>query len=487
MRGVTIAVLGLLAVVLVWADLQRGPWYDEFYTQFVSRPDLSWGQGLRQSWLPDNHPPLYYALARLTAFLGAIPYHRLLNLMLGALAVAGGVAVVRDVPKLAPAGTALALALAANHWTLITGTELRSYFLSLCATAVLVLGLCAIRLTGGGGGIARRVAYWCAALVAFNTHIVTSLTAAALVAPFLVAALVRRDWREARAIAAAPLVAGLVLVAVAAVQLPLWLANTTVFWITPGFDQARFAIYWAVVRTAEANLVLLAGALAGAAGLAGDLLLRRKRSAQAGALALLVCGVSIAIAALVALHLLRPLLIEKYLVGLVAAESMGLALAFARMFQGLRARGQAIALALAAAGSVPGMMAGAGAAIFHTSWFASGRAVAAQAALCPGTPVHAGPMWNDDVTRLPPRDNARVVPYAYRSVADTLGFRLAPDGSRVLSARCPTIFWGEHDTRHRFDAARVTQRLRAAGFPETRLTFTAIGTGWMAVAPPHPR
>lgn len=477
----------LLTLVLVWADIQRGPWYDEFYTQFVSRPDLAWGTALRESWLPDNHPPLYYALARLTAFLGPIPHHRFLNLALGALAVAGGVAIVRDVPRIAPAGVALTLALAANHWTIVAGTELRSYFLSLCAIAVLVLGLCAIRLTGSAGGAPRRLAYGGAALLAFNTHIVTSLTAAALVTPFLCAAIARRDWREARAVGAAPLVSGLVLLAVAAIQLPLWLSNTGAFWIPAGFDQARFAIQLAVLRTVEANPVVLAGAVAGAAGLAGDVLRRRTSSPEAGAMALLACGAAIAIVGLVTIHMMRPLLIEKYCVGIVAAVAMGLALGFARMFEGLRPRGRTIALAVAMAGSVPGMMAGARAAIFHTSWFASGRAVAARAALCPGTLVHAGPMWNDDVTVMPPHDNALVVPYAYRSVAATLGFRLAPEGSRALSVRCPTIFWGEHDTRHRLNAARVAERLRAAGFPETPIAFTRIGTGWMAVAPPDRR
>ncbi|WP_232493470.1 hypothetical protein [Novosphingobium kaempferiae] len=477
--------LALVAAVMAWGCFQRGPWYDEFYTQFVSRPELPWGTALTGSWLPDNHPPLYYALARASAWLGEIEYHRLLNLGIGALAVAGGIVVVRDVPRLATTGTALVMAVAANHWTMLAGTELRSYFLSLCAGAVLALSLCAIRMTGSGGSRGRRAVYWIAALLAFNTHIVTSLTAAALVAPFLAAALLRRDLTEARIIALPPLVGGLVLCTVAAVQLPYWLGNTTVFWIGEGFAPAYWAMHYAVLRTAEANPLLLAGALAGAALMARDVALRRQPSAEAGALALLVGGGVLAIVGLVALHLLRPLVIEKYLMALVAMEMVGLALAFARMLRALGPRIGALTLAVTAAASIPGLIQSTTSAVMHRSWFASGRAVAAEAALCPGTVIHGGDWWNDDVLALQPQDNARVVPYAYRAVADRLGFRLAPAGSHSLSRNCPTIFWGEHDNKLVFDRDHVAARLRAEGFPDLPLTFRRIGSGWIAVTPPR--
>ena len=482
----TVIALALLAAALAWACLERGPWYDEFYTQYVARPDLPWGAALRESWLADNHPPLYYALARASAWLGAIGPHRLVNLAFGGAAVAGCLAIVRDVPRLAPAATALALAAAANLWTMIAGSELRSYFLSLCAGAVLALALCAIRIAGGGGSPARRAVYWIAALLGFNTHIVTSLTCAALLAPFLAAALLRRDWREARAIALAPLVAGLVLVAVTAIQLPIWLANTATFWIEAGFGPARWAVEWAMIRTLEANPVLLLGALAGGVLLARDVV-RRKPSGEAGALVLLVCGVVIALAGLVALHLLRPMLLEKYLMAAVAAVMVGISLAFGRLLASLGPRLQAGVLVLALGLSVVALVHNARQAADHVSWFASGRAVAAQVARCPGTVVHADSFWNDDVTVLLPVDNARVVPWSYAYVAKAQGFTLAPQGSHAMARACPTVFWGEKDSSHRWDAAKVAARLRAAGYPAAPLAFERIGDGWIAVAPPARR
>jgi hypothetical protein len=485
-RGITPATLLLLAAVLVWVCLHRGPWYDEFYTQYVTRPQVPWITALRESWLADNHPPLFYVLARASAWAGPIAQHRLLNLAIGCVAVLGCAAIVRDVPRLAFAGAGLLLELAANHWMLIAGSELRSYFLSLCAGAVLALGLCAIRIEGGAGGRARRAAYWVAALLAFNTHIVTSLTCAALVAPFLAAALLRRDWAEARAIGLAPLVAGAMLVAITAFQLPTWLANTQVFWIPPGLWEARWAVEWALIRTLEANPVVLLGAFAGAGLMAWEVLVRRRRSGMAGALALSMAGVVLALAGLVALHLLRPMLIEKYLMAVIAAVAVGIALAFARLLQAFGPRLRLATLAAALAATVLAIVHNVPVATARVTWFESGRAIAAHLARCPDTRVYADPRWNDDVLAMMPRDNRQVVPFAYRYVADALGFALAPAGARALSPTCPTIFWGEHDSAHRWDEPRVEARLRARGFAVSRLEFQRIGEGWIAIAHPRP-
>ncbi|HUD30376.1 MAG TPA: hypothetical protein VMQ93_16020 [Novosphingobium sp.] len=484
-RGITPATLLLLAAALVWACLSRGPWYDELYTQFVTRPAVPWLTALKGSWLADNHPPLYYMLARASAWLGPIPHHRLLNLAMGALAVAGCAAIVRDVPRLAAAAMALALGLAANEWTLLAGSELRSYFLSLCAGAVLALSLCALRLTGTTGSGARRATYWGTALVGFNTHIVSSLTCAALVAPFLAAALWRRDWREARAIAAPPLVAGLLLLAVTAIQLPTWLANTSVFWIEPGFSSARWSVELVVLHTLAANRVLLAGALAGAGLMARDVL-RRQSSAEGGALCLLGLGAAIAMIGLVALHMLRPMLIEKYLMVLIAAIAMGIALGFGRLLDSLGPRLRLLVLAAAFAATVMATVHNAKAAVDSPSWFGTGRLVAAEVARCPGTVVHVDPIWNADVIAMMPRDNARTVPFAYRYVANALGFRLARAGSREMARTCPTIFWAEHDSTERWDVPRVTARLRERDMPVEGLRFRRVGKGWIALVPPPP-
>lgn len=485
-RIVTALMLAAIMAAIVWSCWTRGAWYDEFYTQFVSRADVPWHVALRESWIVDNHPPLFYALARATAWMGGIDTHRLLNLLIGAAAAAGGLFVVREVPRLGPAAATLVLAIGANQWTMTAGSELRSYFLSLCAGGVLALGLCAIRLTGTAGSHARQAVYWTTALLVFNTHIVTSLTSAVLVGVFLLAALVRRDWREARAIALAPLVAGAIFTAITAVQLPIWLNNTTVFWITGGFHAARWTLEMLILRTLVANPVLLAGALAGGVLLARDVLWQHRPSGEAGALALLVLGVLASIAGLVALHLMRPIVVEKYLMVLIAAIMMGMALAFSRLLSALGPRVRTVLFILAAGVSVPALLQNARDAATEDNWFSSGRAVAAMVRQCPGSVVHTGEIWNDDLLAMLPRDNARVVPYSYRYVADRLDFRLEPKGSKRMGQRCPTIFWGEHDTSRRVTLSGTRQRLEAEGWPPMpALGLRHIGGGWIAVLPPQ--
>lgn len=476
--------MSLLGCALVWACLHRGPWYDEFYTQFVTRPGVPWGTALRESWLADNHPPLYYILARATAWLGAIAQHRLLNVALGLAALAGATAIVREVPRLVPAASLLALELAANPWMLITGSELRSYFLSLCAGAVFALGLCAVRLTGEAGGRERQSAFWIAALLAFNTHIITSLTCAALALPFLIEAGYRRRWREFYAVGMPVVASGAIFTAVTAIQLPIWLSNTAVFWIAPGFDSARWSVEWAVLRTIESNPVVLAAALVGALLLVRDLAISRKPSGEAWALLLLTVGVVIAAIGLVGLHLLRPILIEKYLMALIAAVCVGMALAGGRLLESLALRwrvfvlgGGALATAWALALNVP-------LAVERVGWQTTGRAIAREVAHCPGTVVHTDPFWNAEVMAMMPRDNAQVVPFAYRYVARSFGFEIAPAASRVMAAHCPTVFWGEHDSRRKFDREAVTAHLRREGFDIAAMDFRRLGDGWIAIVPP---
>jgi hypothetical protein len=248
---------------------------------------------------------------------------------------------------------------------------------------------------------------------------------------------------------------------------------------------ARWSMEWALLRTLEANPVVLVGALAGAVLLVRDVFVQRKRSPEAGALALLVVGTVLAAIGLVGLHLLRPILIEKYLMAIVAAVSVGLALAAGRLLEALSPRARIAALAAALGAAVLALAHNVPLAAERVSWLSTGHAIAEEVARCPGTVVHTDPYWNDEVMAMLPRDNAQVVPFAYRYVADSFGFRLAPPGSRAVAAACPTVFWGEHDSKGRFDAAAVGNRLREQGFGVEGMDFRRIGDGWIAVVPPR--
>ncbi len=473
-----------LAMAIVWSCLHRGPWYDEFYTQYVTRAGIGWGDALGRSWLADNHPPLYYALARATDWMGAIETHRLLNLAIGAMALFGGALVVRDVPRLLPASAALLLLLAGNEWSIMSGSELRSYFLSLCAGALLALSLVALGLTREGGSPARRAVYALTVLVAFNAHIVTTLIAGALIAPFLLVALLRRDWTYARAVAVPALFAGTIFIAVCLIQLPHWRANTQTFWIEPGLATARWSIEYALLRTLEANPLVLAGALLGVALMGRDLMRTRSACTGVSTLALLASGVALGLAILVTLHLLRPMLIEKYLTAMVGAVSVGIALPCGRLLRALGPRTTALCLTAGLVLSIWGLVQNSGKAVARNSWYGTARFIADQVKDCPGTLVHIDRFWNSDVMAMSPPDNLAVAPWAYREVAGRFDIALEPDGSRRLAQGCPTLFWAEHDTRHRFDDVMILTHLRASGFAVDAVEVRRIGDGWVAIAQP---
>ncbi|TCM19492.1 hypothetical protein EDF56_103129 [Novosphingobium sp. PhB165] len=482
--GTILLTVMALAMGIAWACLHRGPWYDEFYTQYVTRPGPGWGEALRTSWLADNHPPLYYALARATAWMGSIQTHRLLNLAIGVACLLAGVAVVRDVPRLLPASAVLLLLLAGNEWTVLSASELRSYFLSLGAGTVLALSLSALSLTCEGGSRARRLIYFASVLVAFNTHIVTTLIAGALIAPFIAAAVLRRDWTLARAVAVPALAAGGVFIAISLIQLPYWQANTRAFWIPAGFGEARWSIEYALLRSLEANPLVLLGALAGVLLMGRDLIRNRTACTEVRTLALLATGVMAGLGMLVVVHLLHPMLIEKYLTAMVGAVSVGIALACGRLLRALGPKTTAVFLGFALLVSACGLVQNVGKVEARYSWYGTGGFIAREVHLCPGTVIHTDRFWNADVLSLPPADNLSVAPWAYREVAGHFGFAIEPETSRKRAQACPTLFWAEHDSRHRLSDAAILVHLRQSGFAVDAIEVHRIGDGWVAVSQP---
>lgn len=474
-------------VAAAWAAFARGPWYDEFYTLHVASPRFGTFEALRGHWLPDNHPPLFYALARASAFLGdSVEPRRLLNIGLAIAALLGGWAIVRRVPSLHIPAAALALTIAAQPLVLQESSELRSYFLSLCALAVLVLGLLAVWLENGE----RRSGQWIlavAALAAFNTHIVTTVIAGAVGVPFVGLALLRRDWRRFRAHTLPTIAAAAIFLAVTAIQLPLWLANTTSFWIPAGFDAARWPLEHTVMRTMWANPVVTLAGLAGAGLLAWRATRERRLPRDLEAIALLGCGAAFAAIMLIAIHLFRPLLIEKYLIGLIPVIGAGLALGFGQTANALGRKGGAALLAAALAATLWSLTPSVRQAATMPSWDGSAALVARVVRACPDTAVHIDPaLVNGYTLSLSPADNLEVVPGAYRSTAARHGFALESAGSRRISAECPTLLWGEHDTSHLFTARKVLAHERGRGFVFDRLWLTRVGDGWVASDRPLP-
>ena len=477
---VTTLAFAAFVVAAVWTLFERGPWYDEFYTLYVTSPRLPLLEALRERWLADNHPPLFYALARATALLGdtAEP-RRLMNVAIAAATFAGGWVVVRQVQSLRIPAIAMLLTVAAQPLAMFEVSELRSYFLSLCSLALLVLAVLAEWL----GQPRRRLRALAAgaALVAFNTHIVTTVIAGALVAPFLALTLLRGDRARFLTIALPVGLAGITFVAVTAFQLPLWLHNTGNFWIPAGFDAARWPLEHTLARTLSANPVVTMGSLIGGILFAVHGVRERRLSRELEAVMLLGIGAAFAAATLIAIHLVRPLLIEKYLVGLIPVIAAGMALGFAETGRAM-GRKREIVLLVAGLAVTLGMIPGnAREAAAVASWNGSASLVAKVVESCPGTAVHFDPAFVNEYTMaLPPKDNRDVIPFAYRMMAARHGFVLEPQQSRRIPTRCPALIWGEHDASHIFTAASVLSHERERGFGFDRLLLYRAGDGWVA-------
>ena len=480
---VAVALLGSLLFCMA----ERGPWYDEFYTWYVTGPQFGLGDAFAHHWLADNHPPLFYMLVRAGRLVWEnIEGLRLINVVIGGTAFACASLSLRGDRRTAALGLILFLFIASQRATLLYGSELRSYFFSLCATALLVMGLTALYRKGTPGDRVSRFTLAAAIALSFNIHIVTTLVSGAVIVPFLVALLVQRQFAAFRSVFIPAMVSGLVFLGVTALQLPLWAQNTRSFWITPGFTAGWQTIRITAQRVIEANPVIAILGAIGLVMLVVQWLRRRERNADLEAAVLLGLGGLLSISALLALHLWRPILIEKYLTGLIPVAGMALAIGMDRVLRQAPPKLAAVLLIFATSASLYAMNTVRIETAAEKSWEGTATALGKIASQCPDTAVHIDPLWNDEVVRAPPRDNAQVVAAAYHLMAKRHGFTVEPPASRRVSARCPTVFWAEHDTRGLYDAPRILAHEQQMGFAVSEVSQTRIDNGWLAVSTPAP-
>jgi len=484
-----VILFAMFVVVATIAICWRGPWYDEFYSFYLVRPDVPLSS-LWPAWLRDNHPPLFYALAwgwsrsiAWTGITGTVEGLRTLNLAILA-------AVVFAFARLARADAWFArivwfdcLALAATFPALDRIDQLRSYFLSFALTA-LVLPLLARQIRGRTGKHESLILGVMLAL-AFSVHLVTTVIVAALVAASLTYLVLARRWNDARRLVVIATLALVPFAVTMAVQLSTIVANTRVFWIPGGFSAARWAIEIETNDALGANPVL---ALVALTGLGALVVGARRRDPDARAtlvlLATLAAGLALALGLLVAVHLHRPLLITRYLIALDPVLALILALCADAATRRLPAMATATldALILVVTGLV--LHAHLAATVAKPSWDGTGAAIAEMVRTCPGITVHPDMRWNSMTLEMPPRDNREVVPFSYRFVARRFGFSLAPEGTHGLSRTCPTVFWTEHVATQHPTARAVIDGLRASGYPIRSGRMERIADGWILITPP---
>lgn len=468
---------GLLAaatsVAMLFAIAHRSPWYDEYYTLYVTRPGLPWREAWPM-WLADNHPPLFYALAWASSALGtAAEPRRLLNLAI-ALAVALVLAALAARrPALRTTLFAYAAGLVASAPLIDRVAELRGNFLALAAAAMAVAALVALAQPGR---LSRRgaLALGAALALAWSIHLAATVIMGALALAFAVRLWLAGDraamWRFIAicALAALPFVASM------GVQASTIAANTHSFWIPGGLSTARWAIEGQLLAALSANPALTLAGSAGLVRLALQDLRAPRLSADSATVAALAGGLALAVVLLVAVHLMRPFVIDRYLVALHPIIAMILALGTMALARTMR-RGRLLLDLCLVAGALLALAHNVTRTLARPGWDGTAGRIARIVARCPQTQVIADLHWNADVMALPPPENRAVVPWAYAQVAARHHFALAD--SAAPGGSCSTIYWAEHVATHHPSPAQVAA---AIGVRAGRLE--RIGDGWIFIA-----
>jgi hypothetical protein len=302
------------------------PAIDEPYTLFVTRPGESFRWLLVNRWLADNHPPLFYALAWATNWLGPeLAARRLVNLMVFAFAAAALIGLIRTWPRGRGTLVLYCLGLASLFPAVDRAAELRSYYLGLVATSVAIAFL-AYGWSRGFATRKRMTGLVLVLLLCFNIHYVTSLVMGSIMLALLARAALRRDWSNAGRLAVASLIAGVPTLACMAVQFESMQSSPGVLWIPGGLASA---LYWMAATLAHA---LLANVVLTACGLGGVVLIAARSRVGGGLdcrldfILTLAAGCVGALARLLAIHAWRPIVVPQYLFALNPPVLMSLTL-----------------------------------------------------------------------------------------------------------------------------------------------------------------
>ncbi|MCD2173220.1 hypothetical protein [Rhizobium sp. C4] len=202
-RILLLALYGVaLVALLVLTAPRHGPWFDEFWTRFFADPSVGFLNAFAVRWVADVHPPLFSALAWLTARVDRVPIEeaRLLNLIpLGLLTIYLAL-VGQHLPRERSFIAVLAISLGSSAFFIDYFIEYRSYFTGLCAFAGLTVTLVAQDRRMADDKNGTEFLFWCGytitLLTCLNIHYLTMAMTVVIVAVFGIAAAIRGDWRR---------------------------------------------------------------------------------------------------------------------------------------------------------------------------------------------------------------------------------------------------------------------------------------------------
>jgi hypothetical protein len=466
----------LAAAALAAAATFRGVWLDELWSLILSDPSQSPAAMLGR-WLNDAHPLLPNAAYHIVLAIEPerIGWQRLLlNLPALLFFLAGSFVFLRRTagPRSFHVVTAM---LILSLQAFASGfSEFRTYAWQLCA-AGLVAQLAHFLTTGGGAArpdVPSRVVGALAVLVAISLHYVGGLIASIPVALLLLHLFRLRAWTWFWTLALAAGVGWVLMLIQAAVQIPNLQRNIDVSWISTTSLQAL------TMFGATAGALLIANPVA-----ALFALLDRNRAWALERHYLVLIGASLigSAALLLLLNAVKPVVIDRYLVGWQALLVGGVAALCCRAIASSTLRswifGGVAAIACLAVS------------VHYASspnWHATRDYLATTARHCPEARIFAMNPWR--VAARGSRVEAfegEAFAFGYRRLARRAGFAVTmlPDDMTVLpvSPGCPTLLWVENagpDNQPR-------DVLRAAGLlvpPGTRLGMFRGRSGFVLIA-----
>lgn len=478
---VMISIVALVAVAMTSADFLRSPWYDEFYTDFVTGPRFSFVTALTQHWLPDNHPPLFYFLAWATRWIGNdIEPRRLLNVAIGLIHVGLACAWAKSGKGPQTRSLIFLLMVTAQYALMDHATEIRSYFLNICAMALLTVSLCRLFENQSPPNRWQNIVLYISMIEALNTHIIATIFGAFEVAGFILIFLIDKRYDLAKTLIAPAAFAGLIFLVITGIQFGSWAHNTNEFWVPAGFRAAQWTLRAETLHILAGNWIIAVAGVVGLVLLASQAMMQRARGRDLDEALILAAGLAVAMTVILALASVRPLLRARYLVAMIPQVSMLLAIGVSYLVKRVDQRLSPVLVGLCILASVLAIGRNYRMAANDPGWGGTASLIGNQVRACPDTAVHTDPVWNAFAIRLPPPDNAAVINMSYAVMAQRAHFSIEPERSRRMSSSCPTLFWAEEQAHPTYTDTEVLTVIRTRGFPIGRLFIYRRGWGFVA-------
>lgn len=493
LRRVFLAFVAAALLCAAVTSLSRGIWLDEFWSRHNAAPSASWPE-LAHRWLNDPHPLLPNLLYRLVlaADGDAIGWSRILLNTPAMLALCAATLFFHQRSRTShPFYIVLAILLISLPSFIDSFSNLRSYLWQICWAGIVAQFLFFTLTEPSGergepqaGASVSQAAPLALGMIAIfvsiNLHFLGGVVISVAIALLLAHLLRRRAWRPFGAIAAAAALAWLAILIQVALQYRNVARNLDFNWIATSTPDALAAFAGAIGMIVIANPLAAWLAVLGRATRAdGDPAIA---ASERNFIRLLLLAIGLSALLLLALNALKPVVVDRYLLGwqvlacAVVAAAAARALAASRLVYG--------SFVLIAALFVLGTT-------IHfaraKAWHAGRDHIAAAVRACPSTKVYAMSPWrlgNARDSRLAAFESP-VFADAYRQLARQGGFTLSilPDEQKLIpvGGACPTLLWVEHAG----PGSTPDAVLRAAriGFPPgTQLSLFKSQSGFVMIA-----